>query len=261
MKVGSLFAGGGGFDLAVERMGWSTAWASEIEPRARQVFAKHFPNARLYGDVADLRASDLEPVDILCSGSPCQDISFAGLNAGIDGRRSGLYAHWIRLLRDLGCKYGLMENVRALLVRGLGTVLGALADIGYDAEWHCFPASDLGAPHVRERAWILAYPHGTGGAGLVQSHHFSPAGSWGWHGETDLQSVAAAPFEPGNLWPQPLLRRMDDGLSGRVDRLRIMGNAIVPDAAMVMLRAIEEHARVTAQVNPTYPYSGAISDR
>ena len=223
-------------------MGWQTLWASEIDPKARAVFARHFPNARLYGDVATVHASDVEPVDVLCSGSPCQDISFAGLGEGLEGQRSGLYRHWIRLLGDLRCPYGVMENVSALLVRGLGTVLGALSNIGYDAEWVSFPASRLGAPHVRHRTWILAYPHGTGGQGLVTSADFSPSGSWRWHGETDLQSIAAAPFERGDRWPQPLLRRMDDGLSGRVDRLRLMGNAIVPQAAEVIFRAIQRHA-------------------
>ena len=100
------------------------------------------------------------PVDVLCGGFPCQDLSVAGRGAGIDGARSGLWAEYARLIRELRPRYVVVENVPALLVRGLGRVLGDLAALGYDAEWDCLPASAFGAPHRRDRVWIVAYPDG-----------------------------------------------------------------------------------------------------
>src|SRR5208282_3242190 len=94
---------------------------------------------------------------ILCGGFPCQDISNAGKRAGIDGERSGLWSEFARLIGELRPRYAIMENVAALLGRGLERVLGDLASIGYDAEWHCIPASAVGAPHRRDRVWIVAY--------------------------------------------------------------------------------------------------------
>jgi DNA (cytosine-5)-methyltransferase 1 len=134
--------------------------------------------------------------------------------------------------------FALVENSSALTSRGLGTVLGDLASIGYDAEWNCFRASAIGAPHGRDRIWIVAYPVGTRGARLEPSADIGQAGPWRLRGETDLQRIANAPFERGDRWPQPLLRRMDDGLSSRVDRLRAVGNAQVPQVVELIARAI-----------------------
>jgi DNA (cytosine-5)-methyltransferase 1 len=115
-----------------------------------------------YEDIRDLAASRLRDdgvsVDAICGGFPCQDISTAGKGAGIEGERSGLWSEYARLIGELRPQVVFVENVSALLSRGLDKVLGDLAALGYDAEWHCIPASAIGAPHRRDRVWIVAYP-------------------------------------------------------------------------------------------------------
>jgi DNA (cytosine-5)-methyltransferase 1 len=157
LTVGSLFAGIGGFDLAAERVGFEVRWQVEIDDYCNRVLEKHWPHVRRYGDVRNVR--DLEAVDIVCGGFPCQDISVAGKGEGIDGERSGLWREFYRLIGELRPRFVVVENVSALVVRGLGRVLGDLAARGYDAEWDCIPASAAGAPHRRDRIWIVAYPH------------------------------------------------------------------------------------------------------
>jgi DNA (cytosine-5)-methyltransferase 1 len=156
--VGSLFAGIGGFDLGFERAGFKTIWQVEINPYCQKVLAKNFPEAKRYGDIRECGRGNLVPVDVICGGFPCQDISNAGLRAGIDGERSGLWGEMHRIIGELRPRFALVENVAALLGRGFGRVLGDLAEIGYDAEWEVISAADVGAPHLRERVWILAYP-------------------------------------------------------------------------------------------------------
>src|SRR5204863_370991 len=114
-------------------------WQVEIDPFCRQVLEKHWPNVTRYFDVRQVKR--LESVDVLCGGFPCQDISVAGKGEGIDGERSGLWREFDRLIGELRPRYVVVENVSALLVRGLGRVLGDLVARGYDAEWDCIPAS------------------------------------------------------------------------------------------------------------------------
>jgi DNA (cytosine-5)-methyltransferase 1 len=155
---GSLFAGIGGFDLGFERAGIKTIWQVEIDDYCRRVLARHFPSAKRYTDIRECGSHNLEPVDILSGGFPCQDISHAGKRTGIEGERSGLWSEYARIIRELRPHYVVVENVAALLGRGMERVLGDLAEIGYDAEWQSIRASDVGAPHIRERIWIVAYP-------------------------------------------------------------------------------------------------------
>jgi DNA (cytosine-5)-methyltransferase 1 len=158
MNVGSLFAGIGGFDLGFERAGYDIRWQVEIDPWARAVLAKHWPHVHRHDDISTAGAHNLETVDVLCGGFPCQDISLAGKGAGIaDGTRSGLWSEYARLIRELRPRYVVVENVAALLARGLGRVVGDLAACGYDAEWDCIPAAAVGAPHRRDRLWLVAY--------------------------------------------------------------------------------------------------------
>jgi DNA (cytosine-5)-methyltransferase 1 len=157
LNVGSLFAGIGGFDLGLERAGMHTVWQVEQEPFRRAVLARQFPDAQRFKDVRDVGAHNLEWVDVICGGFPCQDLSLAGKGAGIDGARSGLWSEYARIVGELRPRYVIVENVPALLGRGMGRVLGDLAALGYDAEWDCLPASAFGAPHRRDRLWIVAY--------------------------------------------------------------------------------------------------------
>jgi len=158
MKVGSLFSGIGGFDLGLERAGFEIAWQAENDPYCAAVLAKHWPNIRRFGDVRKIEGRRLGKVDLLCGGFPCQDVSQAGKrDVGIAGRRSGLWGEYARLIRELRPKIVLVENVTGLAVRGLDRVLGDLASLGFDAEWECFAAAHLGAPHLRRRLFILAW--------------------------------------------------------------------------------------------------------
>ena len=181
LSHGSLFAGIGGFDLGFERAGIETDWQVEVEPYCRKVLARHFPGARQYADIKNCcgiykpnerrmrsgktrhrcrRTHHLKWVDIISGGFPCQDISNAGKRAGIEGDRSGLWSEMFRIVCELRPRYVVVENVSALLGRGMGRVLGDLAESGYDAEWDCLPAAAFGAPHIRDRVWIMAYANG-----------------------------------------------------------------------------------------------------
>ena len=169
MNVLDLFSGIGGFSLGLERAGMRTVAFCEIDPYCQKVLAKHWPGVPCYEDVRSLTADRLKAdgisVDIICGGFPCQDISTAGKQAGIDADRSGLWSEIIRLARDLRPRFLIVENVTNLLAgptdkpgAWFGRVLGDLAEIGFDAEWHCIPASAVGASHRRDRVWIVAHP-------------------------------------------------------------------------------------------------------
>jgi DNA (cytosine-5)-methyltransferase 1 len=151
-----MFSGAGGLDLAVEQWtGATCAWTCERDPHASFALAAHGTAPNL-GDITAVDWSSVEPVDVVCGGFPCQDISNAGKRAGITGARSGLWSFYADAVRHLRPRHVYVENVGALLVRGLGTVLGDLAEMGYDATWGCVRASDAGAPHRRERVFIVA---------------------------------------------------------------------------------------------------------
>ena len=162
MKVLDLFSGIGGFALGLQRAGFTTKYFCEIDPYCRQVLAKHWPSVPCFEDVRTLHGSDLGPIDLLCGGFPCQDISTAGKGAGLSGARSGLWSEYARLIQEIKPKYVLIENVAVLRSRGLDQILREIAALGYDAEWHCIPASAVGAPHRRDRVWIVAYAWSAG---------------------------------------------------------------------------------------------------
>lgn len=244
MKVGSLFAGIGGLDLGLERAGMEVRWQVEIDGFCRQVLAKHWPDVKRYEDVRDVGEHNLESVDLICGGFPCQDISRAGNKEGIDGAESGLWGEMHRVIRQLRPRYVFVENVSALLVRGLGRVLGDLAEIGYDAEWDCIPAYAVGAPHVRDRAFIVAYPVLPREAGRWPSRTGRGRSGEGQTGRDGWRGVAK---EDVQLWAEPGVGRVADGVPGAVDRINALGNAVVPQVAeFIGRRILVAHEAMTA---------------
>ena len=163
MMHGDLFSGIGGFALAARWMGWRTAWFSEIDPFASRVLAHHWPDVTNLGDVRAIRWEDAPRVDVLTGGFPCQPHSLAGKRAGSNDERD-LFDEIIRCAGVLRPRTIVLENVPGLFTsdagRFFGRVLGALAAIGYDAEWRVLSAADVGAPHKRDRVWIVADAHG-----------------------------------------------------------------------------------------------------
>lgn len=155
LTFGSLFAGIGGFDLGFERAGLECRWQVEIDDYATKILEKHWPKVHRERDIRECNSDNLERVDCIIGGFPCQDISYAGRGAGLAGERSGLFFEAVRLVRELQPRAVVLENVAALLTRGMDRVLGTLAEIGYDAQWHCLPAAAVGAPHIRDRVFII----------------------------------------------------------------------------------------------------------
>lgn len=158
MTVGSLFSGIGGFELGLERTGcFKTVWQCEKDAFCLKVLEKHWPDVKRFTDIHEMK-EDIPYVDVICGGFPCQDISCAGKGAGIHAERSGLWWEMLRIVRLVRPRYVLVENVAALLNRGLDEVLGSLAESGYDAEWNIVSAAGVGAPHLRKRVFIVAHP-------------------------------------------------------------------------------------------------------
>lgn len=269
MNVLDLFSGIGGFSLGLERAGFRTVAFCELDPWCRRVLAKHWPGVPIYDDVRDLdaarlRADGIGRIDLICGGFPCQDVSLAGKGAGLDGERSGLWREFARLVGELRPDHALVENVGALLGRGLARVLGDLAEIGYDAEWHAIPAAAVGAHHLRDRVWIIASTaadadgagqrergrgglHCAGQAPALADVGGAIAPDATGRGLQELRglfgplaralSAAATPWE----WPaEPAFLRNVHGVSGRLDRPRVkaLGNAVVPMIPELIGRAL-----------------------
>ena len=266
MNVLDLFSGIGGFSLGLERAGMKTIAFCEIDKKAQLVLKKHWPNVPIFEDVSTLKKEDIhEQVDVICGGFPCQDISVAGRGAGLEGARSGLWYQFHRLIKEIRPRYAIIENVSVLRSRGLDKVLGSLAEIGYDAEWHCIPASAVGAPHRRDRIWIVAYPNSgkqwtgvrpeqptrdttgqcssdsscVGGSGLVADANdrwLEWRKQWAEGGEKN----GGTGFE--RKWPvEPNVGRVAHGIPNRVDRLKQLGNAVVPRIPELIGNMVMKH--------------------
>jgi DNA (cytosine-5)-methyltransferase 1 len=261
LDVLDLFSGIGGFSLGLERAGMRTVAFCEIEPYCRAVLRKHWPGVPIFDDVRKLTAADVGAIDVICGGFPCQDISPAGGKSGIDGERSGLWREFARLIGDIRPRFVIVENSSALLGRGLARVLGDLAEVGFDAEWHCIPACAVGAPHERDRTWIVAYREGFGrrarGTGrpdpsgarqsesALQAVAHDDRGDRGTSGPREVESGPANIVRPrgqrlgADPWPtEPGVGRVVHGIPARVDRLRGLGNAVVPTIPEILGREI-----------------------
>jgi DNA (cytosine-5)-methyltransferase 1 len=247
LRVLSLFAGIGGFDLGLERTGgFQTVAFCEINEFCQRVLAKHWPKVPCYDDIrrldADTLARDGIGIDVICGGFPCQDVSTANHSGkGLDGEKSGLWREYARLIGELRPSFVIVENVAALLGRGMGQVLGDLSAIGYDAEWEVVSASDVGAPHDRQRVWLVAYP--------ATQRRERVLRNWTWRSAEARDEWPAAPLDSHRsalAWLEPTLARIspvlrdDDGLPGRLaqQQLGALGNAVVPQIPELIGRAI-----------------------
>lgn len=230
MEVLDLFSGIGGFALGMERAGHRTVQFVEVDPSCQNVLNKNFPNVPIHSDISTFKPN--RHYDIITGGFPCQDISVAGGLKGLSGNRSGLWYEYLRIINEVKPSYVVIENSPNLRSYGLQDVLKGLWESGYDAEWYCLEAGQFGAPHVRERLFIVAYPIGTRGERLVTDGDLESIRQRRVCSSKDLQGVFKEPFYRniwlGDSWPEPLLRRENDGLYRRVDRLKQIGNSVYP---------------------------------
>ena len=293
MKVLDLFSGIGGFSLGLERAGMKTVAFCEQDKHCQAVLRKHWPECLMFNDVKDLTGKDgwitnkkgttkiHESIDVICGGFPCQDISVAGHKKGLEGERSGLWAEFKRLIKEVKPRYAIIENVANLRSNGLTQILQDLWKIGYASEWHIISARSVGAPHLRERIWIVAYPQCKGLEGYQRSE------SQGNLRETEgkqSQHRRAITYNSGPLyvstnshnfrlwkpfateeekqkwWTEATSRfrdwwevespfcRVDDGLSreldkGRAQRIKQLGNAVVPQIVELIGNQIMEYEK------------------
>lgn len=234
LTVGSCFSGIGGLELGFERTGgFETKWQIEKDEYASSVLAKHWPGVKRYGDITTVDGGILEPVDLICGGFPCQDVSFAGKRAGLDGKRSTLWSELFRLVCEVKPRWFLGENVPGLLSsddgRFFGNILRDLASTGFDVEWGVLSAAGVGAPHLRKRVFILAHS--------TQSEvrrRFNQA----------YTRKSEKPFRLGKCdwWTtEPKLARVAYGIPAQLDRRKCLGNAVVPQVAQKVGEMILEY--------------------
>ena len=252
----ALFAGAGGGILGGKLLGWRTVCAVEWEQypacvllaRQNDGLLESFP---IWDDVQTFDGTSWRGiVDVISGGFPCQDISAAGKGAGIDGERSGMWREMARIICEVRPKFVFVENSPMLTHRGLGTVLGDLANMGFDAEWGVLGASDIGAKHHRKRIWIVARQrqvlsysdnrikrwkqqqesNAKTGSSMANTDNWHRGGQrWGFGGQTHRKGE----WDICTIFNQPEPARMADGVAARLDRNKAIGNGQVPQVAAV----------------------------
>jgi len=230
LTVGSLFSGIGGIDLGLERAGHSVIWQSEIAAYPARILARHWPDTPNLGDIKAIDWNHVERPDIIAGGYPCPAFSQAARGRNV---AENLWP-WMRdAIADLRPRYVILENVAAHLGRGFADTLDDLHAIGFDAEWEVLTACAAGATHTRRRLFCVAYPHRDGQS--VQPFHAQVAG---------MPSTAADRRDRWHATPDDV--GTDDGVPHRMDRLRALGNAVVPAIAEMIGRNLEPTAQQAA---------------
>jgi DNA (cytosine-5)-methyltransferase 1 len=280
LTVGSLFSGIGGLDLGLERAGMKVIWNSEIDEFACRVLKKHWPAVPNLGNIKEVDFKNVERPDVICGGYPCQPFSNAGNRQGEADPRH-LFPWVLDAVRILRPDYVVLENVRGHLSMGGVSVIGSLTGIGYDSEWRVISAASMGAPHRRDRVFIVAYPErkmadtnnerpfhrgievDTNTAGLNAQYEPSGSGSTmadsdgvelGLDGTKRVTTKASRgriyyrerqeTYVGGEWWKvEPDLGRVAYGVPSRVDRLRGLGNAVVPQIAELIGEMVVSHAK------------------
>ena len=255
LRYGSLFSGIGGIDLGLDLAGFECAWQVEVDEHCRRILEQHWPKVPKYKDIYEVKGEEIEPVDILCGGFPCQPVSQAGKRVGVDDER-WLWDEFNRLICELRPRWVVAENVTGLFSansgRAFAGVLRDLAKSGYDVVWDVFPAGGpggVGAPHKRERVFIVAKladtkgkRHGrrTGKKRRIKRRKFQQSKQrWSEVG-SKVERCSEPHGEKQNWETEPRILRMADGISNWVDRLKGLGNAVVPQIPAVLGRAILE---------------------
>lgn len=264
MKFISLFAGIGGLDLGLERAGFECVAQVEINDYCQSILQKHWANVPKYKDVRDVGKSNLPTAELICGGFPCQDVSLAGQRAGLEGKRSTLWSEFHRIVCEVQPRWVIIENVSGLFTSDDGRfftkILRELSESGYCVEWDAIPASAVGAPHGRDRVFIVAYSKSNGSGNENPSSIFE----FGQQGTVSRVGFGGSPVRRRthslsevewnfSTWGDQGKRlgispvcRVDDGLSNRVDRMKALGNAVVPQVAeFVGRQVIKAEARLT----------------
>lgn len=266
----ALFAGAGGGILAGNLLGWSTVCAVERDAYAAQILAQRQNDGTLepfpiWSDVETFNGSLWRGiVDVVSGGFPCQDISVAGKGAGIEGRRSGLWKHMARIVSQVRPRIVFVENSPRLIGKGLALVIGDLAEMGYDSEWFIVSASDCGAPHKRDRLWIVASDNSlrelqSEGFEQIERRRIGDSGAQLADAKCRLQELGRLNAGMGRIrqlgaqgnaraldWPtEPGMGRMADGVANRVDRLKTLGNGQVPRVAATAFELVGRKINVS----------------
>jgi DNA (cytosine-5)-methyltransferase 1 len=252
LRIGSLFSGIGGLELGLEWAGLGpVVWQCENDPFCRSVLEKHWPGVMRFGDVEKLVCTP--PVDLICGGFPCQDISSAGKGAGLAGSRSGLWGQFARMVRETSPAWVVVENVASGANRWVDAVVSDLDELGYATIPVPLSAQDVGAPHIRRRIFVVAHAHGGLRNRRSDKEGGSPqkrnaAGRGDGHRDREpaepingqVAGVQGVAGDPSPWTTAPEFRGVDDGVPHRVDRLRALGNAVVPQCAEVIGWVVRE---------------------
>jgi DNA (cytosine-5)-methyltransferase 1 len=258
VKFISLFAGIGGLDLGLERAGMECVAQVEIDEFCQKILTKHWADVPKYKDVRDVGKHNLPTAELICGGFPCQDVSLAGRRLGLEGKRSTLWSEFYRIVCEVQPRWVVIENVAGLLSSDDGEffkrILWDFSKIGFNAEWFNLFASDFSAPHPRERIFVVAYP----ASARLERIHWKE--SWEKSARFAKGSMGDGGIAYWEGWGlEPAVVRMGYGIPSRMDRLKSLGSAVVPQVAEFVGRQIMEAETRLTQRPPDAGYAPRLN--